>query len=389
MTDQRQYILLCDDDEHITEALSITLERAGRTVIVCSDIDAAELALSHFPITHIVSDVQFTGEFGFEGLHFLNRVRSLSPSSPILLMTGHTSESLRRNAIAHGASDVLSKPFATEDLENALARVSDGFELTDGMPYETIRIPSIDDVMRGEGLSVAFQPIVRFTAGRVSTFAYEALTRVDGNWCGNGPTALFDYAERRGRLSELNIAAMERAIEHACMLPADTALFINIDPLTFSARQLVPALQSAAERAGIALDRIVLEVTERCSLATDTISCEAFSQLHSLGVRFALDDHGSAYSHLLHIRNIRPSFIKISNAFGTDFENDATKQRIVRNTVALAKDLGCETILEGIETSATVQAAIEEGVRYAQGFHFSRARAASHWTGSKSALWAA
>jgi len=387
MTDQRQYILLSDDDEGITDALSLTLERNGRTVIVCSDVDAAEVALSQFPVTHVVTDVQFSGEFGFEGLHFLDRVRALSPQSRIVLMTGNATDALRRAALEHGAAEVLAKPFATRDLEGALA----GNECAAGDgPYEIVRIPSIEELLRGDQLTIAFQPIVHLSANRATTtFAYEALTRVRGDWPAGGPTTLFEYAERRGKLAELNIAAMERALEQARALPHDATLFINIDPLTFSRTQLVPSLHRAARRASIALDRIVLEVTERCGL-NDRSADRVFEELRETGVRFALDDHNSAYSHLQHIKSIRPTFIKISNTFGTGFEEDETRRRIVHNTVALARDFGCEPILEGIETSATTLAAIEEGVRLGQGFHFSRARAASHWTGSKTAtLWAA
>lgn len=383
MNDQRQYILLSDDDETITDALSLTLEREGRTVIVCSDVHAAELALSQYPITHVVTDVQFSGEFGFEGLHFLDRVRSLSPQSRIVLMTGNATEALRRTAIEHGAAEVLAKPFRTAELEEAL-----GSEAPSDGPYEVVRIPAIDEILRGDRLTVAFQPIVQFAPNRNTTFAYEALTRVRGDWPTGGPTTLFEYAERRGKLAELNLVTMERAVEHARALPHDTTLFINIDPLTFSSPRLVPVLRRSAARAGIALDRVVLEITERCGL-TDHSADSVFEELRQSGVRFALDDHGSAYSHLLHMSSIRPSFIKISNAFGTDFEQDETRRRIVRNTVALAHDFGCEPILEGIETGATARAAIEEGVSLGQGFHFSRARAASHWTASKTVLWAA
>src|SRR5215203_5033254 len=136
---------------------------------------------------------------------------------------------------------------------------------------------------------------------------------------------------------------MERAIEQARALPHDAALFINVDPLTFSRTNLVPTLHRAARRAGIALDRIVLEVTERCGFS-DRSADAVFEELRQSGVRFALDDHNSAYSHLLHISSIRPSFIKISNAFGTGFEEDETRRRIVHNTVALARDFGCEPI---------------------------------------------
>ncbi len=386
MTEQRQTILIADDDNVITDALSLTLERDGRTVILCSDVDAAEVALSHFPVTHVLTDVQFTGEFGFEGLHFIDRIRALAPQSRIVVMTGNASDALRRAAIDHGAAELLAKPFLTEELEEAL---SDGAVHTDtGTPYEIIRIPSVDEILGGKLLTVAFQPIVQLAAGNTTTFAYEGLTRGRGEWPSGAPTMLFEYAQRRGKLAELNIAAMQTAIAEARALPDDAMLFINIDPLTFSNSQLVPSLRRAATRGGIALDRIVLEITERCSLGKDTTDA-VFEELHAAGVRFALDDHGSAYSHLLHIGSIRPSFIKISHAFGTAFEQDETRRRIVRNTAALARDFGCEVILEGIESGATAAAAIEEGVRFGQGFHFSRARAASHWAGAKTARWAA
>ena len=390
MTNERQYVLLADDDDAITEALSYTLERPGRTVILCSDVDAAEIALTRFPVTHFVTDVQFSGNFGFEGLHFLGRVRALAPQCRIVMMTGNASPALCQEAAVHGAS-VLGKPFETSELEQVLRAPGESngeaHEESADSPYEVIRIPSIDAILRGEGLSIAFQPIVRLLPHGVTTYAYEALTRVAGTWV-DGPAMLFEYAERRGKLAELNILMMTRAIHDAAALSADAAIFINIDPLTFCRPQLVPALYGAAIAANLPLQRIVLEITERSGFTGHTAG-PIFDELRAVGVRFALDDHGSAYSHLGQISRIRPSFIKISNTFGTAFEEDETKQRIVRHTIALARDLGCETILEGIESSATARAAVREGVRLAQGFHFSTARDPSHWTGPKTVRQAA
>ena len=61
----RECLLLVDDDDAITGSLSMTLERSGRTTVVCSDVDAAEIALAHRAVTHVVADVQFSGAFGF------------------------------------------------------------------------------------------------------------------------------------------------------------------------------------------------------------------------------------------------------------------------------------------------------------------------------------
>src|SRR5687767_8942883 len=212
MTNERQYVLLADDDDAITEALSYTLERPGRTVILCSDVDAAGIALTRFPITHLVTDVQFSGDFGFEGLHFLGRVRAQAPQCRIVMMTGNASPELRQAAAVHGAS-MLAKPFATSELEEALRGRAHGeasIAHADS-PYDVMRSPSMDQILRGEGLSIAFQPIVRLTQDKPATFAYEALTRVAGTWL-DGPAMLFEYTERRGKLSQLNIMMMTSAV---------------------------------------------------------------------------------------------------------------------------------------------------------------------------------
>jgi EAL domain-containing protein (putative c-di-GMP-specific phosphodiesterase class I)/ActR/RegA family two-component response regulator len=388
MTEQpaeRQCILLVDDDAGITEALSFALECPGRTTVICSDVESAEIALARFPVTHLVTDVQFSGEFGFEGLHFLRRVHQQSPGCRIVLITGAATDALRKAAAEHGAAAVLSKPFAIAELEELICVPDE--TVTD--PYEIIRIPALEEILRGDAVTPVFQPIVRLTPQGPMTFGFEALTRVRGRWLTGGPVMLFDYAERRSMLSELNIVTLTAAIAATPALPDDASIFVNVDPLTFNGGKLVPALIGAAARASLPLERIVLEVTERSAFADDGVAGEVFDDLRARGIRFALDDHGSAYSHLNVINRIRPSFIKISNTFGTGFEEDETKCRIIRHTLALARDFGCETILEGIENGVTARAAAAAGVPLAQGFHFGRPRAAAHWAAARSTRCAA
>jgi len=189
----RQVILVVDDDAVITEALPIMLSRPGRTTIACADVHAAELLLTRHPVTHLITDVQFSGDFGFEGLHFLSRVRILAPRCRIVLMTGHITDALVKAAKSLGASEVLAKPFDGADLEHAL-----GDEVIDDEgPPETIFFPTLTEILRSEELTSAFQPVLRRTATGTELFGYEALTRVRGNWLVGGPETLFDYAERQ------------------------------------------------------------------------------------------------------------------------------------------------------------------------------------------------
>jgi EAL domain-containing protein (putative c-di-GMP-specific phosphodiesterase class I) len=166
-------------------------------------------------------------------------------------------------------------------------------------------------------------------------------------------------------------------------------LFVNVDPLTFDSGKLTAVVTSAAQRFGIDMSRLVLEVTERSAFAEEGAAVSVFDELREKGIRFALDDHGSAYSHLSVINRIRPSFIKISATFGSAFEQDVTRQRVVRHIVNLAADFGCQTILEGIESETTARAAAGAGVRYGQGYHLGRPAPPDRWSESSERLRAA
>lgn len=368
-----QTILIIDDDPDITDALSVLLEAPGRTLVVCADVESAELATDRFAVTDVVSDVQFSGRFGFEGLHFLERIRTKLGDARIVLMTGFATDALRENASAYGVTAVLAKPFEVAELEAVLSPHDE----TSEAPFELIRIPAVDAIIAEGRLFTVFQPIL--SAANAEPFAFEALARVKGGWEAGGVAELFTYAAKKSRSAELNRAALVNAIESAAALPESSLIFINVDPPTFSDRRLISDVIDTAARANVALDRIVLEITERVALNDDAASAEAFATLRAHGVRFALDDHCSAYSHLATIASIRPSFIKISGVFGTGFESDQDKQRVIRHVLALAHDFGCATVLEGIETETTADAAGRLGVDLVQGYYFSKPQVVSFW----------
>jgi EAL domain-containing protein (putative c-di-GMP-specific phosphodiesterase class I)/ActR/RegA family two-component response regulator len=371
----RQVVLLIDDDDQILEGLASLLERDGRTTIVCSDLQSAELALTHCDVTHIVTDVQFSGDFSYEGLHSLSRIRALRPRTPVFVMTGQATDSLRAAAIAQGATAILAKPFSIDALESTI-----GLPSGHG-PYEILRVPSIEEVLRGGVLQTAFQPIVRL-ADPYPSFAFEALSRMEGPWALGGPSELFAYADRRDRLVDLNLTAMDCALRASAELPEAASLFLNLDPEVLALPRAAAVIERKAREASVPLGRLVIEITERSALTRCEATTASFARLRSLGVRFALDDHGSAYSHLESLDVIRPSFIKISQSFGTGFEQDATRHRIVRNVVSLARDFDAAVILEGIETRETALAAEGAGIQLGQGYLFGRPAVAARWAGS-------
>ncbi|MGH9457024.1 MAG: EAL domain-containing protein [Thermoanaerobaculia bacterium] len=246
---------------------------------------------------------------------------------------------------------------------------------------ELTSVPPLDDILRSENLRPVFQPIVRL--GDERAFGYESLARYRSDNPLLDPDFLFRYAARKNRVCDLDIACLRRSLEEGADLLPHGALFINIHPTMLTAPERWVVLLESLSRAG-AIDtrRIVLEVTEQGAIDEDRVSPAVFDRLRALGIRLALDDVGAAWSQLALIDRIQPEFVKISQIFGTGFERDSAKEKIVRSIASLGRDFGCAIVLEGIETAATAEAARELEIEYGQGFHFARPTEASLLLGS-------
>lgn len=355
-------LLIVDDDRMVSEALASALHRPGRRIIVCNDAESAQLVLENTAVDAMVADMRLSGPFRYEGIDLIEHARRTAPSARLVGMSGGTTDGLA-SVIEQAGGSFFAKPFETEMLEEIIPFG----EATESLPI--CYVPTLQEIIRDGLIVPCFQPIVTLATGR--TRAFEALARMSAGYVMPDIGVLFRYAERKQQTVEINVACVEQALHGAAKIPADHLLFLNVDPVVFaSGEALRRSMMKAATSAGIAPERIVLELTEQHAFPE---SAEAFATVEILreaGIRFAFDDLGVAYSHLPLIDRLRPSFFKISQQLGTGFEGDPTLMKIVRNILALAAEFNCEVILEGIESEATAHAARDAGIALGQGYWF-------------------
>ena len=67
-----------------------------------------------------------------------------------------------------------------------------------------------------------------------------------------------------------------------------------------------------------------------------------------------------------------PRALKIDRKLLTDVAHDPTAQAIIRNTIALCRELGITSVCEGVETEGQLQFLDEVGCQHAQGYFFYR-----------------
>jgi EAL domain-containing protein (putative c-di-GMP-specific phosphodiesterase class I) len=208
---------------------------------------------------------------------------------------------------------------------------------------------AVRDLIHDGRIDVVFQPI--WDAEHGVPFGFEALARPAAGYGLTGPQEAFEIAERLGCAPALDAVCLKAILARAAELPPEALLFINIVPETLD-RDLLggTVFVEAVVRAGIAPERVIIELTERAMPRLDVIVREA-KRLQSLGFKLALDDTGSGNAGLEVLRQLAVDFVKIDRAVVLQAMSDPTARAIVASIVAIAQAMGACVIAEGIETT--------------------------------------
>jgi FixJ family two-component response regulator len=110
-------ISIVDDDESTRESLSGLLRSVGFVVNAFASseafLDSDQLASTDC----LILDVRMPGMGGIE-LH--RHLLSMGCKIPVIFITAHGDDAMRRQAIASGAVDFLTKPFNEDAILNAI-----------------------------------------------------------------------------------------------------------------------------------------------------------------------------------------------------------------------------------------------------------------------------
>ncbi|MEM6385576.1 MAG: bifunctional diguanylate cyclase/phosphodiesterase [Pseudomonadota bacterium] len=149
----------------------------------------------------------------------------------------------------------------------------------------------------------------------------------------------------------------------------DIELSINISPLQFETPELIDTLSAFAADPAFPAHKVELEVTENVLIGDMNRLAEQLREISALGFRIAIDDFGVGYSNLSYVSTFPADCLKIDRAFISRLPQSGP---IVSLILALAKQIGAQTVAEGIET--TEQAAWLSGTQcnQAQGYLFHR-----------------
>ena len=218
-------------------------------------------------------------------------------------------------------------------------------------------------VERGQGVMIAFQPIVALARGRAA--GYEALARFTTEPV-RPLAAWFAEADGAGLGANLDLALVRKSLSHLPDLPKDAYLSVNVAPSTVTSGLLAPLLESVPSA------RIVLEITEHAIVESYEELTVALGELRRRGVRVAVDDAGAGYASLRHILQLQPEVIKLDVSLTRGIDRDPGLRALASALLAFAKEMGSTIVAEGVETSTQLTTLRSVGVTHAQGYHLGR-----------------
>jgi EAL domain-containing protein (putative c-di-GMP-specific phosphodiesterase class I) len=239
-------------------------------------------------------------------------------------------------------------------------------------------------VDRGEFVLV-YQPIVNLADGRLR--GAEALIRWRHPERGLLPPVEFlDVAEETQLIVPIGRWVLDEAChqlaEWNAMPPAAGDTKSEAEPpmlaVNLSSRQLshdpdlVYHITKAIARTGVPPEQICLEVTETAVHEASLTARSALAAFSAAGICIALDDYGTGYSSLGHLRDNPVHALKIDRVFINGLTRNRGDDAIVVAVITLGHALGMHVVAEGVETPEQRDRLRELGCDYAQGHLFSK-----------------
>ncbi|MEM7141113.1 MAG: EAL domain-containing protein [Actinomycetota bacterium] len=222
-------------------------------------------------------------------------------------------------------------------------------------------------------LMVYYQPILDLCTGK--TAGVEALVRWNHPERGMiSPASFIPLAERNGLIVPLGRQVLSRALHQVAswrLHGHDIYASVNISPVQLQRDGIVEEVLEIVEQSGIRRDAVVLELTESALINDFELVVSRIDALRAAGVRVAIDDFGTGYATLKYADEFSADILKIDQSFVSRLEtqDDST---IVSTVLAIANDMGAETVAEGIEVPDQHKRLLSLGCRLGQGYYFAR-----------------
>ncbi|WP_285711263.1 putative bifunctional diguanylate cyclase/phosphodiesterase [Erythrobacter oryzae] len=221
----------------------------------------------------------------------------------------------------------------------------------------------------------AYQPIVELATGRV--VSVEALLRLrdeDGSIIAASEvfSALLDpeLSRRVSRVMLDQVVADGPAI--LALFGPEARIGINLSDADLRRGDFVRHLIDVIDDSPLTPRNISIEVTETMLLDAGGHLRQSLDMLDDCGFTICLDDFGTGFSSLTHLRAFPIHKVKIDRDFIAAIQQDHQARLIIQAIVQMGHSLGLRVVVEGVETEEQETFLRAIGCRHVQGYRYGR-----------------
>lgn len=322
----------------------------------------------------------------FSGDHFLLVCESLhledaimEARDQVLAVARHANVELRAGIYAI-EDNVLDVGIACDKAKLACDSMSDWYETPYRWYDEDLNwyverkkyiVSHIDRAVQNGWIEVYYQPIVRSLTGEVCEF--EALARWDDPKYGFlSPGVFVSVLEESHLIHKLDGFVVRRACQEWRQIKMSNSwripLSVNLSRLDFELCDPFEMVEAASREFDVPRQMLHVEITESALTDSSIHLDRHIERFRNAGYQVWLDDFGSGYSSLNTLKDYMFDVIKIDMGFLREFESRPKSRVIIASMVNMAKQLGMQTLIEGVETPEQFDFLRDIGCELVQGY---------------------
>ena len=222
-----------------------------------------------------------------------------------------------------------------------------------------------------KGFRIVVQPQVRADSGQI--YGGEVLLRWEDDQVAVSPSVFIPMLEQMGLIVSVGKWIIKQTLQ-LCkrILPAhpEFKLAFNVSYLQVVDQSLFPFLRSMLLETGVPGRNLTMELTEGHSDTLPKQLEQFIEQCRQLGISFALDDFGNAYSGLELLLSYPADLIKLDRTLMCEITSSEDKKRFITSIVYACHQFERKVCVEGVETSEELAVILQTDCDFIQGFYF-------------------
>ncbi len=234
--------------------------------------------------------------------------------------------------------------------------------------------------LRNGWIQVYYQTMIRLETGKVA--ACEALSRWLDPELGELDSSVYiPILEEYHLIRQHDLYIVERVLKE--FKPREAIgvvpVSINLSRLDFEDGEMAQTIARMADQYQVSRSNLIVEITETALSVSTGLIQKQIEELHQAGLRVWMDDFGIGYASLTNLQQFDFDLIKLDMYFTHTCLEHEKSATILREIVHLARELGMETMAEGVESGEQQEFLRSIGCDCAQGYFIAHPRPLSYY----------